>query len=364
MEDRRLDVVRRICSAPAQTLLAVAMMMGETTVKPEAGQQELIAVIVKKINESEGETLEKFLTIIEKLTEQKEQKEPTRTESGANFAIRKELKIDGIIDGKETGLSFISLMRQIEGAQKRGYPEPEIIDAVIRAMPTGDSLRNFLEVSKLNLEQIKDIFRQHLHQPSPTELFTKLTQSVQLPEESASAFVLKLLDLRERTKLAVATKESGLAYPSDLVDQMFRQALSTGFRDVELRLKVQELIAKNCSDVDIIAQVNAVESQTRDRASKSAQCNQVQLTPTSDATSTVVTKLTDVMEQLVARIEVLERQDKHQNDQRTRNRFKCQHCMKNNIARCKHCWRCGSGAHFERQCDKQGKQQGNGNVSR
>jgi hypothetical protein len=367
MEDQRLEAVRRICSASAQTLLAVAMLLGEQP-KPEASQQELTSLVMKKLREAEGEEgEEKILRTIEKLTEQKQL--TPKPEVNLSSALRRELKISGAIDGTETGLSFISVMRQIEGAQKRGYPEQEIIDAVISAMPMGHHLRSFLEASSFNLEKIKELLRQHLRQPSTTELFSKLTQSVQLPNESGSDFVLRLMDLRERTKLSAAAKDAGVFYPSELVDQMFKQALSTGFRDIELRLKVQELIKEQNSDVDIIAQVNAVESQTRDRATKSAHCNQVQVGGETDVATAAVTKLTGVMEQLVARIEVLERQDKNQSqrDQQTRNRYKCRHCTQNKIARCQHCWRCGSGTHYERDCDKNTKNaqnQGNGHVSR
>ena len=68
---------------------------------------------------------------------------------------------------------------------------------------------------------------------------------MQLCDESASDFVLRLLDLRERTKLSSSSTSKGLEYPSQLVDQMFKQALTTGFRDVEMRIRVQELMAKS-----------------------------------------------------------------------------------------------------------------------
>jgi hypothetical protein len=148
---------------------------------------------------------------------------------------------------------------------------------------------------------------------------------------------------------------------------MFMQALTTGFRDVEMRIKVQELTTKKCTEVELMAEVKALEAQTRDRVAKSGQasCSHVKMAEEREsAASSTMERLTGVMEQLVARIEVLERREKNERDQQTRSRFKCRACIENKIQRCKHCWRCGSGAHFERNCDKKNQNQGNDNVSR
>ena len=58
--------------------------------------------------------------------------------------FRKEFKIYGSIDTKK-GLAFVSLVRQIDNGLKKGYTDIEIIDAVIRAVPIGTGLRNYLE---------------------------------------------------------------------------------------------------------------------------------------------------------------------------------------------------------------------------
>ncbi|KAK7503303.1 hypothetical protein BaRGS_00005568 [Batillaria attramentaria] len=169
----------------------------------------MTTVIIKKLKALEGDdSEERHLQIIEKLTEQNQP--VSQVQVGVVSGLRKELRIEGVLDGKNTGLSFVSLMRQIEVAQKRGYPEREIIDAVIAAIPTGHHLKRFLEVSNFDIEATREILRRHLRQPSATELFAQLSQSVQPPDDSASDFVLRLLDLRERTKLSSAAKDNGL----------------------------------------------------------------------------------------------------------------------------------------------------------
>ncbi|KAL8587248.1 hypothetical protein ACOMHN_013332 [Nucella lapillus] len=88
------------------------------------------------------------------------------------------------------------------------------------------------------------------------------------------------------------------------------------------------------------------------------------------ATDALMTKLEGSMEQLIARIEALEREEWHQRQPRgqlvSRNRYRCQTCIQLNNRRCRHCWRCGNGSHFERDCTPipNRDNQGNGLMSR
>lgn len=60
---------------------------------------------------------------------------------------RKDFKIAGQIGepGQKDKLTFSSLARQIESGLSRGYPEHDIIDAVIRTITQGLQLRSYLE---------------------------------------------------------------------------------------------------------------------------------------------------------------------------------------------------------------------------
>jgi len=60
---------------------------------------------------------------------------------------RKDFKISGQIGepGQKDKLTFSSLAKQIESGLSKGYPESEIIDAVIRAITPGLQLRSYLE---------------------------------------------------------------------------------------------------------------------------------------------------------------------------------------------------------------------------
>lgn len=59
-------------------------------------------------------------------------------------AFRREFKIYGAIDSK-SGVSFISLVRQINTGLEKGYTNSEIADAIIRTVPANTGLRNYLE---------------------------------------------------------------------------------------------------------------------------------------------------------------------------------------------------------------------------
>ena len=82
--------------------------------------------------------------------------------SDINNVLRRDLKIRGQIgtSGEENKLSFISLVRQIEAALAKGYPEGEVVEAVIRAICPGMPLRSYLESTpELTLSRLRQILR-------------------------------------------------------------------------------------------------------------------------------------------------------------------------------------------------------------
>ena len=72
--------------------------------------------------------------------------------------IRKELKIKGQIGEahQKDKLTYVSLIHQINEAQKAGYDESEIVNSVIGAMSPSLTLRNVLETtSNLSLQRLQ-----------------------------------------------------------------------------------------------------------------------------------------------------------------------------------------------------------------
>ena len=90
--------------------------------------------------------------------------------------FRREFKIKGQIGapGEENKLSFISLARQIESGLERGYPETEIIEAVIRAVGPGIALRSYLEATPgITLAKLRQILRSYFRENSATKQAAK-----------------------------------------------------------------------------------------------------------------------------------------------------------------------------------------------
>ena len=377
MEDRCLEALTRVCTATVPTLSAIAMML-ELDVQPDATHQQLVMVISKGIKDAEGQgDEEKVVRTVETLTQSVRQVQsapPPQTVS-----LRRELKIDGVITGGKDSLSFISFTRQVEAAQRRGYPEHEIMDAIISSVSQECHLRGVLEASQLDLEGVKRLIFQYFKEPSPAELFTQLTQGTQRSGESAADFVMRMMDLRQRIK---HSSHNGGQYPPALVDQTFRENVLTGLTDIETRVGLQEALSReSCSDEDIFTKVhtlgararerdtkvNALAASTREQTSEIVHGNQVQHEGGA-AVQTDVARLTGVLEQLVARIHVLEREERQRKrsggSQSSGTRYRCRQCIQANISRCGHCWRCGSSSHFERDCTTDKDSSGNGDVSR
>nr|KAG5701585.1 hypothetical protein BaRGS_024835 [Batillaria attramentaria] len=205
-------------------------MMLNLDVKPDATLQQLVMAISKGVKDAEGRDHEETtLKVVESLTH------PIQITQSAPLAqsvsLRRELKLDGVITGGKDSLSFISFTRQLEAAHRRGYPEHEIMDAVITAVSPELPLRRVLEASKLDLEGMKRLIFQFFREPSPAELFTQLTQGTQQSGESAAEFVMRMMDLRQRMKHSSHSAQ----YPASLVDQTFRQNVLTGLKDMEMR---------------------------------------------------------------------------------------------------------------------------------
>ncbi|KAL7883020.1 hypothetical protein SRHO_G00006800 [Serrasalmus rhombeus] len=127
----------------------------------------------------------------------------------------KEFKIAGQVGepGQKDRLTFSSLARQIEHGLNKGFPELEIVDAVIRAIAPGMQLRSYLEgKANLTLPILHRILCSHYQERSATELYKQLTSEVQGIKETPQAFLIRALDLRQKILFALQESESGLKY--------------------------------------------------------------------------------------------------------------------------------------------------------
>jgi len=120
-------------------------------------------------------------------------------------AFYKDFKIRGLIGEvhQKDKLSFISLQKQIEEGTEKGYPEKEIVNAVIRAFTPGLYLRNVLETTEgLTLEKLTKFLQSHYLERSTTDLCQHMTSLTQSQQESSIQFVYRAMSLRQKIILA------------------------------------------------------------------------------------------------------------------------------------------------------------------
>ncbi|XP_013877158.1 uncharacterized protein LOC106526962 [Austrofundulus limnaeus] len=184
----------------------------------------------------------------------------------------KEFKIAGQIGepGQKDRLTFSSLARQIEHGLLKGFPETEIVDAVIRAIVPGMQLRSYLEgKSDLALPTLRRILRCHYQEKSATELYKQLSSEAQGIKETPQNFLIRTLDLRQKILFASQESESGLRYDPVLVQNMFLHTVMTGLQNDNIKRDLQPFLEQaGVSDELLFEKLNiacAYESERQEK---------------------------------------------------------------------------------------------------
>ncbi len=185
---------------------------------------------------------------------------------------RKDFKISGQIGepGQKDKLTFSSLAHQIENGLNRGYPEIEIVDAVLRAISPGLQLRSYLEGKPhLTLPTLRCILRSHFQEKSATELYKQLASEVQHSKETPQSFLMRVLDLRQKVLFASQESESGLQYDPALVQRMCLHTVLTGLQNDSIRIDMQPLLLNtDTSDELLLERLNIASANETERRNK------------------------------------------------------------------------------------------------
>lgn len=184
----------------------------------------------------------------------------------------REFKISGQIGepGQKDKLTFSSLAHQIEQGISKGFPEIEIVDAVIRAIAPGLQLRSYLEgKTNLTLPNLRRILRSHYQEKGATELYKQLTSEVQSSKETPQAFLIRALDLRQKILFASQEAESGLRYDPVLVQSMFLHTVLTGLQNDSIRSDLQPYLQQTTSSDELLLEkVNIACANEAERQNK------------------------------------------------------------------------------------------------
>lgn len=184
----------------------------------------------------------------------------------------KELKLSGQIGspGQKDKLTYSALSFQIESARTRGFSEPEIVAAVIRAITPGEDLRTYLEMTpNLTLVGLIQILRAHFKEKDATSVFNELSNGAQLPTEGENDFCLRMMGLRQ--KVLMLSAEEGGQYTQQLVQSQFQKSLSTGFRREAVRQQLRGLLKTvGLLDVVLLQELSEVVMMEAEHTSKSS----------------------------------------------------------------------------------------------
>lgn len=267
---------------------------------------------------------------------------------------KKEFKISGQIDSK-SGITYMSLRRQIEGAQKKSYPEYDIIDAIIKSIPPTSGLRRYLEGKEnLKLSTTIDILRAHYNEKSATELYNELGQMTQSPKETPTDFLMRTLDVRQKVLFASRESSEDLKYSNELVHNLFTRTVFTGLSNNTIRHELKSTLElTDIRDEVLIETLNKIVSKETERQNKFQKVRVNEVTEEPSKSNTEISQL---------RAEVLELKNLFKNNTGVRKQYtsyRCRNCESKDLQTCRHCWKCGSGDHFRRGC----RQQGNANPS-
>ena len=231
----------------------------------------LIAFVHGKPPPLEGDTTEdkpakvKFepLNSTEKGTQEVQGAE-TKVNVDVSKVLRREFKIHGVVAGDnfKDGLSFVSLVRQIESGIKAGYKETEIVEAVIRAVSPSLKLRSYLEmIQELSLSRVRQVMKAHFKQKSAAELYEELSVLHQEASESPQDFLERALNLKQQIIFLSNATGGSIKYEPSLVQALFLHVLERGLQDEAVRAKLRALLeVASVTDEQLMEKVNRIMS--------------------------------------------------------------------------------------------------------
>uniref|UniRef100_A0A3B3IJJ6 Gypsy retrotransposon integrase-like protein 1 n=2 Tax=Oryzias latipes TaxID=8090 RepID=A0A3B3IJJ6_ORYLA len=286
-------------------------------------------------------------------------------------------------------------MHQIERGLSRGHNESEVVEAVVKSISPGLSLRDMLEVKHdLSLSQLKVILKGHFKEDNSIDLYHKLVNITQDSRESPQNFLFRAMELKERLLLASKEVGSDAQYSAQFIQKKFLRSVSTGLLSDHIKFQLKPYLDDHTvTDEILIEKMNEAASVETERQSKqrksissrspkvseiqSENLNSQQSQGVTDARVKVQEQTTEVVKpknrrpaaavtsagesELVETVRLLREEiseikrslSNPQPVQRVRRgvRRGCRVCREQGKAdQCEHCFKCGHSGHFSRGC--------------
>ena len=290
---------------------------------------------------------------------------PGKSDTVQNVKFHKDFKISGQIDCK-TGISFTSLIRQMELGLKKGHSEADVIDGVIRAVIPTSSLRSYLDGRQdLSLPTLGGILRGHYAEKNSTELYSELASAAQDAKETSSEFLMRSMDLRNKILFGSQESSDELKYSPDLVHKLFARTVQTGLRDIIIRQEMKQFLSEDKSDAELLDELNKIVRRENENKQKVGKASVSMVTRTSTSSQDEVLAEVRALKAEVQQLKLS--RDNNNNDQRPVTRG-CPDCRSKHLRNCRHCWQCGKSDHVRRNCPDRNRGSGssleNGQGSR
>eukprot|EP00795_Rhopilema_esculentum_P014931 gene14930-6074_t len=175
--------------------------------------------------------------------------------------LRHDFKISRQIGDPRNTMTYISLLKQIDAGQNKGFTASEIVEGVIKAMAPSLKLKNYLDsMQNLTLKDLKEILQAHYGKKNTTDLFTELAKLSQMVEEDALTFLTRALALRQQVIFACDQgRGSEIQYIPKQVQSLFLRCLELGMRDPTIRAKMGPCLSDpGISDQNLITTLSDI----------------------------------------------------------------------------------------------------------
>ena len=283
-----------------------------------------------------------------------------------NNLFKRPLKILGIVASPETNnkaINYINLTAQIADAKANKHTDDEICREIRKAIATNSPLKTYFDTQvEIGLPKMLEMLRNFYREKSATELFQELGNLSQRANETATEFLLRGFEVRQR--LLAAAKAENESYEDSLVRSTFHRAVRTGLKNGQVRAQLRPYLMPGVKpptqDDVLLRELNLAEAESDETAAKQkvttkrVNINEAKVTDKL----TTETKVEESLKPLLEGLNQLQNQMKEIQDQRNnynrrtdRKIYKCDGCKKNNLY-CKHCFKCGEENHQARNCKK------------
>ena len=181
----------------------------------------------------------------------------------------RECKIKGTIGKigeKENKLGYVDVERQIRSHEMNGYPDSEIIDAIINATQSGSTRRTLLQTTDINLNAVKDILHSYFLEAEGGDLVTQLTTAKQIPSQDPQTFLMHCINLKNRIA-KLKEEEGGMSLKG--ATKIMLQTLETGILSERIVNRLMPLLSNpSVTDGELISAMSKAVIAQKGRESK------------------------------------------------------------------------------------------------